>query len=106
MLCVTLPKSCGFGEGWGRARIEVSTMPPRRSTPKILHQAGELRKETTPAEKKLWAYLRLMRKDGIRFRRQHAIGNYIADFCAPRKKLVIELDGTARGGIQPPSGDR
>jgi len=81
-------------------------MPPRRSTPKILHQAGALRKETTPAEKKLWAYLRLMREDGIRFRRQHAIGNYIADFCAPRKKLVIELDGTARGGIKPPSGDR
>ena len=62
--------------------------------PKILHQAGELRKETTPAEKKLWAYLRLMRKDGIRFRRQHAIGNYITDFCVPRKKLIIELDGS------------
>ena len=69
-------------------------MPPKRSTPKILHQAGELRKQTTPAEKKLWAYLRLMREDGFRFRRQHAIGNYIADFCAPRKKLIIELDGS------------
>jgi very-short-patch-repair endonuclease len=55
-------------------------MPPRRSTPKILHQAGELRKQTTPAEKKLWAYLRLMREDGVRFRRQHAIGTYITDF--------------------------
>jgi very-short-patch-repair endonuclease len=69
-------------------------MPPRRSTPKILHQAGELRKQTTPAEKKLWASLRLMREDGIRFRRQYAIGTYIADFCAPRKKLIIELDGS------------
>ena len=28
------------------------------------------------------------------FRNQHAIGNYIADFCAPRRKLVIELDGS------------
>jgi very-short-patch-repair endonuclease len=69
-------------------------MPPRRSTPNILHRAGELRKQTTPAEKKLWAYLRLMREDGVRFRRQHAIGSFITDFCAPRKKIVIELDGS------------
>lgn len=69
-------------------------MPPQRSTPKILHRAGELRKQTTPAEKKLWAALRLMREDGIHFRRQHAIGNYIVDFCAPRRKLIIELDGS------------
>jgi very-short-patch-repair endonuclease len=34
-----------------------------------LRRAGELRKETTPAEKKLWAHLRLMREGGIRFHR-------------------------------------
>ena len=69
-------------------------MRPRRSTPKILHRAGELRKEQTPAEAKLWAYLRTLREDGIHFRRQHAVGPYIADFCAPRVKLIIELDGS------------
>ncbi len=69
-------------------------MPPRRSTPKMLHRAGELRKETTPAEKKLWIYLRLMRKEGIHFRRQYAIGIFVADFCAPRRKVIIELDGS------------
>jgi very-short-patch-repair endonuclease len=69
-------------------------MPPKRSTPKILHRAGELRKQTTPAEKKLWAALRLMREDGIHFRRQHAIDSFITDFCAPRKRLIIELDGS------------
>ena len=75
-------------------------MPPKRSTPKILHRAGELRKEPTPAEAKLWAYLRLLREDGIHFRKQHAIGSYITDFspkgtlCAPHKKLIIELDGS------------
>src|SRR3970040_2998167 len=69
-------------------------MPPKKSTPKILHRAGELRKQTTPAEKKLWAYLRLMREDGIHFRRQYAIGSFITDFCAPRRKLIIELDGS------------
>jgi len=59
-----------------------------------MHRAGELRKEPTPAETKLWAYLHLLREDGIHFRRQHAIGPFITDFCAPRCQLVIELDGS------------
>ena len=77
-----------FGEG------REGQMPrPRRSTPKIMHQAGELRKESTPAEQKLWAYLR-GDKLGVNFRRQHAIGKYIPDFCSLDAKLVIELDGS------------
>jgi len=59
-----------------------------------MHRAGELRKESGPAEAKLWAYLRTLRQDGVHFRRQHAIGPYITDFCAPRRKLVIEVDGS------------
>ncbi len=31
---------------------------------------------------------------GVHFRNQHAIGNYVVDFCAPRKKLIVELDGS------------
>jgi very-short-patch-repair endonuclease len=69
-------------------------MPPKRSTPKMLHRAGELRKEPGPAEAKLWAYLRTLREEGIHFRRQHAIGPYIADFCSPRKHLILEVDGS------------
>jgi very-short-patch-repair endonuclease len=69
-------------------------MPSPRTTPKGYENARRLRKETTPAEKKLWAYLRQMRDDGVRFRRQHAVGSFITDFCAPRKKLIIELDGS------------
>ena len=59
-----------------------------------MHRAGELRKDCGPAEVKLWAYLRNLREEGIHFRRQHAIGPYIADFCAPRPKLIIEVDGS------------
>ena len=59
-----------------------------------MHRAGELRKEPTPAERKLWAYLRGDKVDGVNFRRQHAIGNYIPDFVAIKKKLIIELDGS------------
>ena len=65
----------------------------QRSNPKIKQRAIELRKESTPAERKLWSYLR-NDQQGVTFRRQHAIGHYITDFCAPRKKLIIELDGS------------
>ena len=69
-------------------------MPPKRSNPKTMHRAGELRKELTPAERKLWAYLRGDKLNGVNFRRQHAVGNYIVDFVSIKKKLVIELDGS------------
>lgn len=69
-------------------------MPPKRATPKGYENARKLRKELTPAERKLWAYLRGDKLNGINFRRQHAIGNYIADFCSPKAKLIIELDGS------------
>ncbi len=59
-----------------------------------MSRAAELRKEPTHAEVKLWAYLRSHRAGGIGFRRQHAIGPYITDFCAPGQKLIIELDGS------------
>ena len=48
----------------------------------------------SPAEAKLWKFLRAHRTVGVHFRNQHAIGSYIVDFCAPRKKLIIELDGS------------
>jgi very-short-patch-repair endonuclease len=65
----------------------------QRSDPKIKHQAIKLRKECTPAERKLWSRIRNDQL-GVTFRRQHAIGHYITDFCAPGKKLIIELDGS------------
>ncbi len=69
-------------------------MPPKTTTTKMKHRAGELRKRQTEAEAKLWSRLRAHRFEDIHFRRQHAIGNYIVDFCAPRKKLIIEVDGS------------
>ncbi len=58
-----------------------------------MHKAGQLRKEPTPAEAKLWSRIRNDQL-GVTFRRQHAIGNYIPDFCSPKAKLIIELDGS------------
>ena len=71
-----------------------AVMPSKRSNPKTMHRAGELRKEPTPAERKLWAYLRGDKLHGVNFRRQHAIGNFIPDFVSIKKKLIIELDGS------------
>ena len=48
----------------------------------------------SPAEAKLWKHLRAHQMEDVHFRNQHAIGNYVVDFCAPRKKLIIELDGS------------
>ncbi len=81
----------------GRASRSVlnfeNIMPAKRSYPKTMQRAGELRKEPMPAERKLWAYLRGNKLNGVNFRRQHAIGNFIVDFASVKRKLVIELDG-------------
>jgi very-short-patch-repair endonuclease len=56
-----------------------------------------LRREQTDAESKLWARLRGRQLGNAKFRRQHAIGPFIADFCAVERGLVIELDGGQHG---------
>ena len=56
-----------------------------------------LRKNSTSAEAKLWEILKSTKMDGIKFRRQHSIGNYVVDFYCPEKKLIIELDGAPHG---------
>ena len=53
--------------------------------------AKELRKNMTPWERKLW--YEFLRAYPIRFQRQKAIGNYIADFYCAKASLIIELDG-------------
>ena len=47
----------------------------------------------TKAEVILWVHLRRRAMNDARFRRQHPIGPYIADFTCPASKLVVEVDG-------------
>jgi very-short-patch-repair endonuclease len=47
----------------------------------------------TEAELVLWSVLKAKKLCGRKFRRQHSIGYYIADFYCPSEKLIIELDG-------------
>jgi len=67
--------------------------PKVRAVTLTHHRARRLRRDQTDAEKKLWSQLRAKRLDQFRFRRQFAIGNFIADFACPEAGLVIELDG-------------
>ncbi len=51
-----------------------------------------LRKSMTPWERKLW--YDFLKNYPLRFQRQKAIGNYIADFYCAKARLIIELDGS------------
>jgi very-short-patch-repair endonuclease len=46
----------------------------------------------TPSEQALWQLLR-GRRLGVTFRRQVPVGRYIADFRAPARRLIVEVDG-------------
>ena len=60
---------------------------------KLKDRRINLRNTQTPQEILLWS--RLRREQLVfKFRRQHSIGGYIADFYCPAKKLVIEIDGS------------
>lgn len=59
----------------------------------LFKNAKELRKEQTNAEEILWTYLRSRKFLNLKFRRQHPILEFIADFYCHELKLVIEVDG-------------
>lgn len=65
----------------------------RRAQPRARAAAHALRRLQTPPEQKLWAYLRARQLAGLKFRRQHPIGRFVADLCCPACRLVIEIDG-------------
>jgi len=87
------------GEGWGGglSTSEVPMVDPENPTwnvsKRLRADARELRKNSTDAERILWSELRDHRLNGIGFRRQVPIKNYIADFACHAAKVVVELDG-------------
>jgi very-short-patch-repair endonuclease len=62
------------------------------ASPSVFAKARQLRKNTTDAEEVLWDRLK-GKQLGVKFRRQHPIYMYVADFYCHSKKLVIEVDG-------------
>ena len=59
---------------------------------KLISNARRMRKAATPQENHLW--YDFLRSYPVRFQRQKAIDNYIADFYCHKAKLVIEIDGS------------
>ena len=59
---------------------------------KIFRKAYMLRISMTQAEKYLWNRLRKNSLQGLRFRAQHPIGDFIVDFYCHKAKLVVEVD--------------
>ena len=59
----------------------------------IMRRAAELRRNMTDAESLVWAKLRNRQVCNQKFRRQHPINNFIADFYCHQKRLVVEIDG-------------
>ncbi|MGV2831475.1 endonuclease domain-containing protein [Myxosarcina sp. GI1(2024)] len=65
----------------------------RGTTPEIELAAKKLRNNLTSAEARLWQALRNKQLEGLRFRCQHPVGNFILDFYCHACKLVVEVDG-------------
>jgi very-short-patch-repair endonuclease len=68
-------------------------MPHAAVSPRQRSRAKQLRQAMTRAETLLWRYLKANRIDGLGFRRQVPIRNYIADFVCMSAKIAVELDG-------------
>jgi very-short-patch-repair endonuclease len=72
----------------------VKRKTKRIRTPAAIQQrARELRQQITAAEELLWSRLRNRQLGALKFRRQHPLGPFIADFCCPACRVVVEVDG-------------
>ena len=65
----------------------------RKNTTGTLSFARDQRQEPTRAETAFWQAVRGRRFAGLKFKRQLAIGPFIADFCCFEHRLIVELDG-------------
>jgi very-short-patch-repair endonuclease len=65
----------------------------------LTQRARDLRRGATKEECIVWRWLRDRRLRGIKFRRQHPIDNYIADFYCVELKLVVEIDGSGHDSV-------
>ena len=72
----------------------------------LVEHARKMRKEQTPAEEALWQLLRDRQLDGLKFRRQHQIGDYIVDFFCSEYGLIVELDGTVHDELSRQKADK
>ncbi|MFZ5917320.1 MAG: endonuclease domain-containing protein [Chloroflexota bacterium] len=65
----------------------------QKINPAKLQRAKTMRRNMTPAEKRLWSALRRNQLDGLHFRRQQIIDGFIVDLYCQAAGLVVEVDG-------------
>ncbi|MGI4877140.1 MAG: endonuclease domain-containing protein [Janthinobacterium lividum] len=85
----------------GRACELASRMS---GAPVIVDTARRLRRDMSLPEVMLWQELR-QRPGGQKFRRQHAIGDFILDFYCSSARLAIEVDGRSHDHADQPERD-
>ena len=78
--------------------VRCKMTPRHRIQPRMTKRARELRTNATVPERILWGMLRMQQLNGLKFRRQHPVGPYVADFYCPAAKLIVELDGLSHVG--------
>lgn len=104
-MAVPLPIRYTNGEDFGDSSLcrrhgEVAGRRPdggalaRQTSKATVRKARVLRREMSLPEVMLWQILRT-KPCGVKFRRQHPVGRFVADFYCPAAKLIIEIDGIA-----------
>lgn len=61
---------------------------------KLKPLSRDMRHDPTPAEAALWTLVRNRQVVGLKFRRQHAIDDFIVDFICLDRALIVEVDGS------------
>ena len=75
------------------AQVSNSSGSLSRERERVRVRARALRQNSPDAERLMWQHLRDRRLDGYKFRRQHPVGPFFADFACVDATLIIELDG-------------
>ena len=89
------PLSRTAGEGGERSEPGEGQQrrPSFGPSPSLTRLARELRRNSTDAERRLWATLRSRALTGYKFRRQVRIGPFVADFACTKYLVIVEADG-------------
>jgi len=77
------------------AEVDETEKPGQESPKDDRPYERVLRSRMTASELLLWRFLKGRKLDGLKFRRQQRIGEYVVDFYCPEIRLAVELDGSA-----------
>ena len=77
--------------------VSDATKDKRAGRKGLALNAKRMRREPTEAEARFWHYARNRGIGGMKFRRQVAVGAYIADFLCTEHSLIVEIDGGQHG---------